>query len=154
MTLDEGSNVIAPGYGLPLNTFAGRRTILREKPPGTATHGLPGDVYRLKSPAAGAVYEWVCTTAGAGQGAVWRPLTGRAEPLLLRVPDVPVGVHVPPDRVLVGVAVALELLGLEVAVAVHVAPDVSALVRLRRHPTLERTVPKITDGLAISVSNM
>ena len=75
VTLDEAANVLGPGGGLTGSAYSGGRVILGRSSPGAATHGLPGDVYRLRSPMPGATLEWICTTGGTGDGAVWRPLT-------------------------------------------------------------------------------
>ena len=73
--LDEAANVLRTQYGLAQNRYAGGRLILGAAPPSAKTAGLVHDVYRLKTPELGAVYEWVCTAAGAGSNAVWKPLT-------------------------------------------------------------------------------
>ncbi|HQX49957.1 MAG TPA: glycosyl hydrolase family 28-related protein [Planctomycetaceae bacterium] len=71
--IDESVNTIETSYGIAKNQYRGRRTILGDKPPTSATHGLLGDVYRLKTPAAGSTFEWICTQTGNGVGAVWSP---------------------------------------------------------------------------------
>ena len=77
VVLDDSRNVLAAPRGLADNQYGGARVVLGSEPPTAATHGLAGDVYRLKPAAAmaGATYEWVCVTGGAGDGAVWKPLT-------------------------------------------------------------------------------
>ena len=72
--VDEAANVIETSDGIAKNQYAGGRTILGASPPTAQTHGLKGDVYRLKTPATGQVYEWVCTQSGCGKDAIWRPL--------------------------------------------------------------------------------
>ncbi len=69
-------------YGLAQNRYAGGQLILGAAPPGAKTAGLVHDVYRLKTPELGTVYEWVGTAAGADSNAVWKPLTqiGREPP--------------------------------------------------------------------------
>lgn len=78
VALDPAQNVLK---GDPAAVAAlaarGSRLILGDGPPGPATHGLVGDVYRLNAPAPAGVYEWVCTTAGAA--AVWKPLRAAGE---------------------------------------------------------------------------
>lgn len=60
LEMDESANYISSFYGLEGNQYAGHRVIWGSAPPTPATHGLVGDIYRLKdSPA-----EWVCTKAG------------------------------------------------------------------------------------------
>lgn len=73
--IDESVNTIETRYGITQNQYRGRRTILGTTPPTSATHGLLGDVYRLKTPTAGGTFEWICTRTGNGVGAVWSPLT-------------------------------------------------------------------------------
>jgi hypothetical protein len=58
--VDEAANYLISSYGLEGNRYAGHRLISGSKPPTGATHGLPGDIYRLK----GSQAEWVCTKAG------------------------------------------------------------------------------------------
>ena len=71
MVIDESINQIATRYGLTKNQYIGRRVIEGSEPPTAATHGLLGDVYRLKIPTPGQAYEWICTRTGAGSGAEW-----------------------------------------------------------------------------------
>jgi hypothetical protein len=77
--LDEAQNRIGTDYGVAGNLYLGRRIILGDGPPTAATHGLLGDVYRLRAPTAGQVYEWACTASGTGSEAAWKPLA-RVEP--------------------------------------------------------------------------
>jgi len=60
ITMDAAANYLTSSYGLEGNRYAGGRRILGSQPPGGATHGLPGDIYRLQ----GSNAEWVCTKAG------------------------------------------------------------------------------------------
>jgi Pectate lyase superfamily protein len=60
ITIDEAANYLTSSYGLEGNRYVGRRLISGSKPPTGATHGLPGDIYRLQ----GSQAEWVCTRAG------------------------------------------------------------------------------------------
>ena len=73
--IDESANIIETRYGIAKNQYRGRRTILGDNPPTASTHGLPGDIYRLKTPVLGQTFEWICTQTGNGAGAVWSPLT-------------------------------------------------------------------------------
>lgn len=73
--IDESVNRIETSYGIARNQYLGSRTILGEDPPTGTTHGLLGDVYRLKKPTRGRAYEWLCTRTACGTGAVWTPLT-------------------------------------------------------------------------------
>ena len=79
VVLDESVNVIETTYGISDNQYVGSRTILGEEPPTGGTHGLLGDIYRLKIPAPGMTYEWVCTNGGCGANAVWKSLTSVGE---------------------------------------------------------------------------
>ncbi len=79
VVIDEAANQISTRYGLARNRYIGRRVVLGSKPPTPATHGLLGDVFRLKTPAAGQDFEWICVKTGAGTGALWRVLS-RVEP--------------------------------------------------------------------------
>lgn len=54
------SNLLSSTYGLEGNQYKGGRVIVGDKPPSAETHGLPGDIYRLKAGSG----EWVCTKAG------------------------------------------------------------------------------------------
>ncbi len=74
VVIDETANIITTRYGITKNNYRGRRVILGSKPPTAQTHGLLGDLYRLKTPAVGAVYEWLCLQSGCGSGAIWKPL--------------------------------------------------------------------------------
>lgn len=73
--IDETVNRIETSYGIARNRYLGSRTILGSAPPSGKTHGLLGDVYRLKTPAPGNIHEWLCTRTACGKGAVWMPLT-------------------------------------------------------------------------------
>lgn len=73
--IDESLNFIVSKYGITGNQFLGRRVIHGEKSPTDKTHGLPGDVFRLKKAEPGHPYEWICTKSGIGKGAVWKVLT-------------------------------------------------------------------------------
>tara|TARA_Y100001934_G_scaffold223636_1_gene267298 strand:- start:65 stop:1630 length:1566 start_codon:yes stop_codon:yes gene_type:complete len=75
--IDETSNRITTRYGIVRNRYEGRRIILGENPPTTKTHGLTGDVFRLKHPPADEPMAWICTKPGIDSGAVWSPLSGR-----------------------------------------------------------------------------
>lgn len=76
LVLDEERNVLSAAVGLADECYRGSRLVLGTVPPTPATHGLRGDLYRLKTPgAAGSVFEWVCAAGGAGDRAVWWPLT-------------------------------------------------------------------------------
>jgi hypothetical protein len=70
--INESVNQLVTQYGLTKNDYLGRRVIRGAEPPTAATHGLLGDVYRLKVPVAGKPFEWICTRTGAGSGAEWR----------------------------------------------------------------------------------
>jgi len=78
VSLDESVNRIATRYGIANNDYIGGRQIEGEHAPSTATHGLTGDIYRLKHPLSGSPFEWICTRSGAGSGAEWRVI-GRVE---------------------------------------------------------------------------
>ncbi|MDI6852074.1 MAG: glycosyl hydrolase family 28-related protein [Deltaproteobacteria bacterium] len=54
------SNFLSSTYGLEGNRYEGGRVIEGERPPTPETHGLPGDVFRLKTGSG----EWLCTKAG------------------------------------------------------------------------------------------
>jgi hypothetical protein len=73
--IDEAQNRIGTDYGIAGNVYLGRRIILGSEPPTETTHGLVNDVYRLREPVPGAVYEWACTASGTGKGAAWKPLS-------------------------------------------------------------------------------
>jgi len=73
--IDESVNVIETKYGIAGNQFIGRRIILGGNPPGAVTHGLKGDVFRLRNPLAGKSYEWICVKSGTGKVAVWKALS-------------------------------------------------------------------------------
>ncbi len=75
MEIDEAVNLLVTKYGIANNQYEGRRVIRGSQAPTAATHGLLGDVYRLKIPLAGKPFEWICTKSGAGSGAGWRALT-------------------------------------------------------------------------------
>ena len=64
--IDESVNRVVTRYGIANNRYEGRRIIRGSEPPTAATHGLTGDVYRLKDPQAGKPFEWICTRSGAG----------------------------------------------------------------------------------------
>jgi hypothetical protein len=72
--LDEKVNVIATDYGIVGNQYRGSRTILGSQPPTEATPGLLNDLYRLQTAPGSGPLEWVCTGAGIGTAAVWKPL--------------------------------------------------------------------------------
>jgi len=80
VTISATSNFFSSTYGLEGNRYAGRRVIQGDTPPAPATHGLPGDIYRLS----GSEKEWRCTRPGYvkirnGQGkpveAQWKLIT-------------------------------------------------------------------------------
>lgn len=74
--IDEAQSAIGTVSGARANTYRGRRVILVSSPPTAATRGLLGDVCRLKAPAPGATYEWICTTGfDWGSDTTWKPLT-------------------------------------------------------------------------------
>lgn len=73
--IDESVNAIETRYGIVGNQYLGRRTVLGENPPTATTHGLAGDLYRLKTPMPDQPYEWLCTQTGCGAGAIWKPTT-------------------------------------------------------------------------------
>ena len=60
VALDESANYLSSDYGLEGNQYVGHRVILGTAPPTPATHGLVGDLYRLKNSPS----EWVCMKAG------------------------------------------------------------------------------------------
>ena len=71
--IDEAFNVMTSQYGMTANTMRGGRIIMMTAAPTTSTPGLRGDTVILKTPVAGAAYEWVCTTAGIGASTqVWK----------------------------------------------------------------------------------
>jgi hypothetical protein len=73
VVVDESANRLTTRYGLAGNTYAGGRLVLgMRSPAGRAVPGLQGDVFRLKNPVAGQVWEWHCT-ASHPDAAAWRP---------------------------------------------------------------------------------
>ena len=72
--IDEAINVITfSGSGaIGTNVYAGSRTIRGASPPSTEP-GLLGDIYRLKVPVAGSIYQWVCT-ATSRTSATWKAI--------------------------------------------------------------------------------
>jgi len=77
--VDQAVNIIETRYGLTRNRYLGGRIVLGEKPPTDKTHGLVGDVYRLKTPTPGQTYKWICTESGCGSKAAWKPLVSVGE---------------------------------------------------------------------------
>lgn len=80
--IDESFNNFTSSAGLGDNQYIGRRVIRGAAAPVDGTSGdpgLPGDIWRIKTPVAGSPYEWVCTTGGSSGWAVaWKPLTAVA----------------------------------------------------------------------------
>lgn len=73
LILDEAQNIIDDAVATWVNSlFIGRRIIYGTAAPTAATHGMKNDIYRLKNPVLSSAYEWICTTSGAGAGAVWK----------------------------------------------------------------------------------
>lgn len=60
INIDETANHLTSTYGLEGNQYVGHRVILGTNPPTPATHGLVGDIYRLKDSSG----QWVCKKAG------------------------------------------------------------------------------------------
>lgn len=58
--VDESSNFLLSQVGLEKNTYIGHRTINGSNPPTPETHGLPGDIFRLKNSPA----KWLCEKPG------------------------------------------------------------------------------------------
>lgn len=77
--IDESANIIETRYGIAGNQYRGRRIVLGNKPPDAETHGLPGDLFRLKQPIPGQPFEWVCIQSGTGKGAIWKVLMKTGE---------------------------------------------------------------------------
>ena len=73
--IDEAVNQVVTRYGIANNRYEGGRVIRGPEPPTAATHGLVGDVFRLKIPQSGEPFEWVCTRSGAGAGAEWQAVS-------------------------------------------------------------------------------
>ncbi|MFP7366278.1 glycosyl hydrolase family 28-related protein [Corynebacterium callunae] len=68
------NNSIGTQTGWGGQIYRGRRTLLVDAPPTATTTGIRGDIARLKTPVAGAAYEWICTTSGS-TNAAWKVLT-------------------------------------------------------------------------------
>ena len=73
----EAQSALATTYGF-LNTTPGGRVIRVDSPPEGRVGGLVGDRARLKTPAAGQPYEWVCTSAGLAAAAKWKSVSAVA----------------------------------------------------------------------------
>ena len=73
--IDESVNQVVTKYGIAKNTYLGRRVINGSQAPTAKTHGLKGDLFRLKTPVAGEPFEWICIRTGAGSGAEWRAVS-------------------------------------------------------------------------------
>jgi hypothetical protein len=72
VVVDEAFNRFTTQYGLAGNVYAGGRVVLGTRSPvGRAVPGLAGDVFRLKNPVAGEVWEWNCV-ASHPTSATWR----------------------------------------------------------------------------------
>jgi hypothetical protein len=74
VTVDEAKNVIATSFGVVSNVYRGRRVILGAAAPGAGVSAFLGDIWRLKTPVAGSIFEYVCTLSSA-TAATWQPLT-------------------------------------------------------------------------------
>lgn len=70
--LDAKQNVLSTDYGLAGNTWLGHRVIHGDAPPTDQTHGLLGDVFRVRSSTPNESGDWHCTKTGCGSGAEWK----------------------------------------------------------------------------------
>jgi hypothetical protein len=71
--VDESVNRITTQYGIVGNRYEGGRLVLGDSPPvGRRVAGFAGDVFRLRNPVAGRVWEWTCTVSDP-VAATWRP---------------------------------------------------------------------------------
>jgi hypothetical protein len=70
--LDARQNSLTTDYGLAGNTFLGGRIIHGDDPPTEQTHGLLGDVFRVRSTKPGESGDWQCLKTGHGSGAEWK----------------------------------------------------------------------------------
>lgn len=71
--LDSSQNSLGTRYGLANNRYWGRRVIEGEIEP-LETPGLRGDLYRLRTPVVGEVWEWTCTSPHQSR-ATWEPVS-------------------------------------------------------------------------------
>jgi hypothetical protein len=70
--LDARRNSLTTDYGLAGNTFLDGRLIHGDAPPTEQTHGLLGDVFRVRSSKPGESGDWQCLKTGSGSGAEWK----------------------------------------------------------------------------------
>lgn len=68
---DEAVTQITRDFGTMTESYQGGRLLLGASAPTTSNLGLIGDVWQLKTPAAGASYRWVCT-GYSGANCVWK----------------------------------------------------------------------------------